>query len=69
MNTEIKNLIEEGIVNEPEIVDLLSVTHNLVKAGFMKEKKLNHLCDKLGITRIGENSFELEEGVEYTFNI
>lgn len=69
MNAEIKNLIEEGVINEPEIVDLLLVTQKLVIAGFFEEEKLNHLCEKLGITRIGENSFELEEGVEYTFNV
>ena len=68
MKSEIKNLIEDGSIYEPEIVDLISVTHKLVNAGVLKEKKLNHLCDKLGIVRIGDNTFEFEDGVEYTFN-
>lgn len=68
MKKEIKNLIEDGTINEPEIVDLISVIHKLVNAKVLKEKKLNHLCDKLGITRIGDNTFEFEDGVEYTLN-
>lgn len=68
MKSEIKNLIEDGSIYEPEIVDLISVTHKLVNAGVLKEKKLNHLCDKFGIVRIGDNTFEFEDGVEYTFN-
>lgn len=69
MKTKIKSLIEEGLISEPEIVELVSVTYKLVKNGIIKEKKLSDLCDKLGVTKIDEKSFELEEGVEYTFNV
>ena len=68
MKVEIKNLIEDGIIREPEIVDLILTIQKLVNSGILKDEELNLLCDKLGIVRIGDNTFEFEDGVEYTFN-
>jgi len=68
MKVEIKNLIEDGIIREPEIVDLILTIQKLINSGILKDEELNLLCDKLGIVRIGDNTFEFEDGVEYTFN-
>ena len=60
--------MEENLISEPEIVDLIQVTHKLTKLNIMSQEDLDNLCLKLGVTQIGENVFQIDENSEYTFN-
>lgn len=68
MNSIFKDLMEENLISEPEIVDLIQVTHKLTKLNIMSQEDLDNLCLKLGVTQIGENVFQIDENSEYTFN-
>jgi hypothetical protein len=59
-------LIENEIISEPEIINLISSTYKLVKNGIFKQKKLDSICDELGVKQIDDNVFELNEYSTYT---
>lgn len=58
-------LIENDIISEPEIINLISSTYKLVKNGVFKQKKLDSICDELGVKQIDDNVFELNEYTTY----
>ena len=68
MNSIFKDLMEDNLMSEPEIVDLIQVTHKLTKLNIMSQEDLDNLCLKLSVTQIGENVFQIDENSEYTFN-
>lgn len=54
-------LIENEMISETEIIDLLSSTSKLIKIGVFNQKKLDSICEKLGIKQLSDNTFELNE--------
>ena len=68
MNSIFKDLMEDNLISEPEIVDLIQVTHKLTKLNVMSQEDLDNVCLKIGVTQVGENVFQIDENSEYTFN-
>lgn len=63
-----KNLIENELISETEIMELIQTTFKLVKLGVLDKKYLNMICEKTDVKQLSENEFQFDENSIYKFN-
>ncbi len=68
MSPRLNELREDGLISEPEVLDLVSSYSKLSKLGLLKEDGFKEVLLILGIEQVSENKFRFDENSIYTIN-
>lgn len=65
MTEQLKELIENEQISEPEVMDVVLGYNKLVKFGICNETDFNKFLSILGIDKVNENTFSTNENETY----
>ena len=65
MTEQLKELIENELISEPEVMDVVLGYNKLVKLGICNETDFIDILSKLGIDKVDENTFSTNENETY----
>jgi hypothetical protein len=68
MSPKLNELRENGLISEPEVLDLVSSYYKLSKLGLLKEDGFQEVLSLLGIEQLSDNKFRFDENSIYTIN-
>lgn len=69
MSPKLKEFRENGLISEPEVLDLITSYNKLTKLGLLSNECFDEVLNKLGIERLNDKQFKFDENSIYTMTL
>lgn len=69
MSLKLKEFRENGLISEPEVLDLITSYNKLTKLGLLSNECFDEVLNKLGIERLNDKQFKFYENSIYTMTL